>query len=520
MPRVRAPALPPNFVWLNCDRPLSLKTLRGKVVLLDFWTYGCINCQHVMPDLSYLEQTYGDQLMVIGIHTAKFAHEGSIAPVQQAIQRYGLNHPVVLDQDFYLWQQYAVRAWPTVVVIDPQGYVIGTFAGEGQRQRIEQMIRPLLQHSPHELPKNPASSPADSPSISPDLPPLITPLAFPGKVVAAAAGDRLIVADSGHHRLVVTQTDGTVLDMIGSGQPGWQDGDFATAQFFNPQGIAVDPRGAMIYVADANNHALRQVDLVARQVSTLAGTGEQNRLLRPQQGKARQLALNSPWDVVQVGDRLFVAMAGAHQIWELHLSQGDLRTYAGTGAEFCVDGPIDQAAFAQPSGIATDGQELFVADSETSTIRAVTLPHSLPQDIITRSICGSGDLFGFGDQDGRGWDVRLQHCAGVAYGGDRQLWIADTYNHKIKQIDLATGTCTTLAGSGTSGFVDGYGSAACFFEPSGLTLTSSALYVADTNNHAIRQITLETHRVTTLALPGLCAPTVCLPPQAAPRTHG
>ena len=490
MPRVRAPELPLDFVWLNCACPLALKALRGRVVVLDFWTYGCINCLHVLPDLKYLEQKYLDRLTVIGVHSAKFAHEAETESIRQAVLRYGITHPVVVDRDRYLWDQYAVRAWPTLVVIDLEGYVVGSVAGEGHRATLDQQIAQLIQRSPQETVGTIAFSLESLPT---------TPLAFPGKVLADEKSDRLFIADTGHNRIVIATLQGEAIQTVGT-----------ETQFSAPQGLAIDPEHQRLYVADTGNHLLRCVDLQTTEVTTIAGTGKQSRNRQSLSGVAIDTALNSPWDLALSQNHLFIAMAGSHQIWQLEVNAGTLKTYAGIGAEAGLDGEATAAAFAQPSGLATDGQELFVADSESSSVRGVGLG-AAPQ---VRTICGSGDLFDFGDRDGVGEAVRLQHCLGVAFAAGF-LWIADTYNHKIKRVNPATGECRTIAGTGQSGLRDGLATIAQFAEPSGLSATRSHLYIADTNNHAIRRLDLTTLKVTTLELPNLCAPKVCLPASSA-----
>jgi hypothetical protein len=269
--------------------------------------------------------------------------------------------------------------------------------------------------------------------------------------------------------------------------------------------MAWDAERQTLYVADAGNHLLRQVDLLQKAVSTLAGTGSQSRFIFPHGGKALDVALNSPWDLTLLGKELYIAMAGSHQIWVMDLKQHTLQTFMGTGAEGCVDGSATIAAFAQPYGIATDGKQLFVADSETSAIRAITLD-AIP---IVQTICGQGQLFAFGDHDGVSFDAQLQHCSGVAFANG-SLWLADTYNHKLKQIDPVTRTCRSIAG-GKAGFEDGIGMAARFSEPSGVAYASDRLYIADTNNHAIRCLNLASLEVTRLLLPQLCSPYICTP---------
>lgn len=498
MARIHAPELPQE-VWLNTDHPLTLKSLRGRVVLLDFWTYGCINCLHILPDLKYLEQKYKTALTVIGVHSAKFDNEKEVDSIRQAILRYGIKHPVLVDKGFQVWDQYVVKAWPTLVLIDPEGYIVGQVSGEGKRAVLDVLIDKVVKE--HQT-KN--SIHFQEINLLLEQQTLETPLRFPGKVLADQASNRLFIADTGYHRLVITTLTGEVQHIIGNGSPGLWDGDFDEAQFAAPQGMALDRERHFLYVADTENHVIRLVNLQEQTVETIAGIGQQSRTIHPHSGDAREVALNSPWDVEKHRHFLLIAMAGSHQIWGMDLKDEIIGTFAGTGTEASLDGSTE-AAFAQPSGLATNGKELFVADSESSSIRAVELDNT-PQ---VRTICGSGDLFGFGDQDGQGNLVRLQHCLGVEYDDNNLLWIADTYNHKIKRVDVQTGICQTMLGNGYPALHDGTGLSASFYEPSGLSIAGDWLYVADTNNHAIRRVNLNTLEVSTLNLSKLCNPHQC-----------
>ena len=470
MSRIRAPELPQNYPWLNTEKPFALKQLRGRIVILDFWTYCCINCLHVLPDLKYLEQKYKDSVTVIGVHSAKFDNEKETENIRQAVLRYDIEHPVLIDRDFRVWQEYAVKAYPTFAIVDPQGYVVASLTGEGKREILDEAIAKLIQL--HQS-KGTIDFQEFDLILEKNKTPLITPLAFPGKVLAADS--KLFIADSGHHRIVVSSLEGNVLHIIGSGS-GLKDGSFEEAEFSAPQGMAFDEVDNILYVADTENHAIRKVDFKSQKVETIAGIKE---------------SLNSPWDLIKLGNKLFIAMAGCHQIWELDLASNIIKNYAGRGAESCFDASLSESAFAQPSGIATNGKELYIADSEVSSIRGINL-----ETQQVRTICGSGDLNAFGDVDGQGFDVRLQHCLGIEYA-DGNLWIADTYNHKIKLVNPVTGNCKSVLGDG-------------FSEPSGLSIFENYLYIADTNNHAIRKVDLNTLVVETMEFSGLCATDVCI----------
>jgi DNA-binding beta-propeller fold protein YncE len=490
--RVRAPELEGGRGWLNTDRPLTLAGLRGKVVLLDFWTYGCVNCMHVIPDLKRLEEKYPKELVVIGVHSAKFENEKETENIRRIILRYGLEHPVVNDADFRIWNAYAVRAWPTLVVIDPAGYVVGYASGEGNYDVLDKAVAELIDDARKRgtLDERPLKFALERAKTG-DL-----PLAFPGKVLADEKGDRLFISDSNHNRVVVTKLDGTLLYAVGSGARGRADGDFARATFDGPQGLALD--GDTLYVADTRNHLIRRVDLKARTVETLAGTGEQLRDYRVRLDTLTNVPLSSPWDLHLQGGTLYVAMAGPHQIWQVDLKTRRPSVFAGSGREARLDGPRDEAGFAQPSGLAGDGRTLYVADSESNIIRAV----GTGAGGEVQTLAG-GDLFEFGDRDGVGDDVRLQHPLGLALHEGR-LFIADTYNHKLKVLDPKTHKVSTFAGTGKAGQTDG--ARPEFYEPGGISVARGKLYVADTNNHAVRVVDLATKQTSTLVIRGLEPP--------------
>ncbi|MDQ6787576.1 MAG: redoxin domain-containing protein [Acidobacteriota bacterium] len=488
--KVRAPELTGARGWLNTDKPLSIAGLKGKVVLLDFWTYGCINCIHIIPDLKKLEAKYDKNLVVIGVHSAKFENEKNTENIRKIILRYGLEHPIVNDADFKIWDAYAVRAWPTQVLIDPNGYVIGQTSGEGQLAVLDKAIGDTIDEfrKKGQLNEQPLKLALERAKVS------NLPLAFPGKVLADAQSKRLFIADSNHNRIVVTDLSGKLVETIGRGKAAAGNGDFAAASFNRPQGLALD--GENLYVADTENHLIRRVNLQTKRVETIAGTGKLDDF-NGSGGVATATALTSPWDLQVVGKNLFIAMAGSHQIWRMDLEKNLIEPYAGTRAEAQFDADIENAAFAQPSGIVSDGKNLFVADAESNVIRRIDFQKKTVETLV------GGDLFQFGDKDGAGDDVRLQHPLGVTLL-DGKILIADTYNHKIKQLDIERRTVTTFLGTGKAGQTDG--ASPSFYEPAGLSAADGKLFIADTNNQSIRVVDLKTKEVSTLKIEGLMPP--------------
>jgi len=494
--------------WLNTAGPIHARDLRGKMVLLDFWTFCCINCHHVLPDLAYLEEKYKNELVVIGVHTPKFPAERDLDNLRSKVREYRIKHPVVSDANQAIWENFGVNSWPTLMLFDTDGNYLDRISGElGARRPVldkfleERIARHRARGELNEAPLR-FFPEAEKPHNS--------PLNSPGKVLADPHGKRLFISDTGNNRIVIADLAGKVLKTIGGGAAGFADGSYDKATFNRQQGVCL--HGGTLYVADTENHAIRAVDLKDEQVRTLAGTGKQAHPRRGE-GPALKTALNSPWDVLAPPESkdLYIAMAGPHQIWRLDLENGKIGAWAGTGEENIRDGALEAAQFAQPSGLATDGKHLFVADSETSSVREVAI-QPVNNGRRVQTIVGQG-LFVFGDQDGQGAKVRLQHDLGLAFH-DKKLYIADTYNNKIKVCDPETRAVMALVGSsrGDAGSAD---KPPLFNQPGGLSVAGSTLYVADTNNHAIRTVDLAARppKVATLALEGLTAPKPSTPVQ-------
>jgi thiol-disulfide isomerase/thioredoxin len=429
MARIRAPELAGRG-WVGAPDGTTLASLRGRFVLLDFWTFCCVNCLHVLDELRPLEQRWHDVLAVVGVHSPKFAHEAETGAVEAAVARYGVTHPVLDDADMTTWQAYAAKAWPTLVLVDPEGFVVARYAGEGHAHAIDAVLADLV----------PTAERAGTLRRDGGLPTPPTPtsegLAFPSGLLALPDG-RLLVADTAHHRLVVLDADAeTVVARIGTGARGLLDGAADVATFNEPQGMCLLPTGVAaevgydVVVADTVNHALRGLRLGDLTVRTVVGTGRAWSPLDP-------TALSSPWDVAWWDDRVWVAMAGIHQLWTFDPSIGSAQPAAGTRTEGLRDGRLAEAWFAQPSGLAACGNRLWLADAETSALRWV-------EDGQVYTAVGTG-LFDFGFADGDADSARLQHPLGVATITDRSVLVADTYNGALRRFDPAAGLLTTLA---------------------------------------------------------------------------
>ncbi|QQS09447.1 MAG: redoxin domain-containing protein [Phycisphaerales bacterium] len=511
-----APELSPNLGWVNTSVPLRFSDeLKGHVVILDFWTYCCINCMHILPDLEFIEEKYKDQpVVVVGVHSAKFDNEGQRASVERAVKRYSIHHPVVIDDGMGIWTKYGVRAWPSFVVVDSRGFVVGSESGEGNRELLDQLVGALLEKGKKEGtlaakawrdPKAGTESSSKAGTKAED----VVSLSFPGKVLATRGdGGWLFVSDSTGNRVIAARLPGEdgvakVERVIGKG---WSvspertlvDGAADEAVFHDPQGLAFDGT-RILYVADRENHAIRTIDTTTWRVGTLVGTGKQGYDRRGGRAGVVQ-SLASPWDVALSADvkTLYVAMAGTHQLWSVDVASGEARALAGSGRESIIDGSAREAALAQPSGLSLsgDGGTLYFADSETSAIRAMDLAKG-----TVRTIIGRG-LFEFGDVDGTYPEARLQHCLGVSVipGEAGKLLVADTYNHRLKIVDAGARSSRAFVGMGKR--ADGaIGEMKDLYldEPGGVCVIggvkegeAAVAYVADTNNQRIIEVNLET----------------------------
>ena len=488
---VAAPEFPGGHTWFNVSEPLTVADLRGKVVVLDFWTLGCINCQHIVPDLEQLEEEFGDALVIIGVHSGKYDREHDDDSIREAVLRLGLSHAVVNDPDFVIWNTYGANAWPTIIVIDPAGKVVGSHAGEGVYPVLQPVVARLVDEFSDQINLTPIPLDLEAEPIAAAF------LSHPGAVLVDADGGRLFIADSGNNRILVAGLDGRLDRAIGSGEQGLLDGFADEAQFNQPHGLELSVDGGTLYVADTRNHALRAVDLASGAVTTLAGDGTRARAFPVAGSPAKDNELASPWGLLLVADTLYMGMAGTHQIWTMDLAADTLAVFAGSGREGIDDGPRLDATLAQPSGLASDGSHLFWVDPESSAVRKL----SLDGGGVVTTLVGTG-LFDFGDADGLPGVAQLEHPQGITYTGGL-LYVADTYNHKIRTVHPETGAVATFAGSGASTLTDGTGVAAAFAEPGGIFAAAGRLYTADTNNHAVRIVDLASGEVSTLALTNL-----------------
>lgn len=451
--------------WLNTTRAFTGEELTGRILVIDFWTAGCINCIHVAATLEKFSQEHeNDPVLVIGVHAQKFTADAPPDVVRAQMIEMGVTHPVTIDADHKEFQDWTAPAWPTLYIVDAHGRIAKRFVGEPSLQDLDNVVESALHEQAIE--GGLATEPLDFLGLEKDP---TKPLASPEKIIATPSG--YAIADTGHNRVVLTDASGAATDVIGDGTAGTDDGPYASARFSGPKGLAM--MGGTLYVADTENHLLRAVDLTAKTVSTVAGTGARGHKLGAA-AKALDTALASPWDLLAVNGTLYIASAGTHQVITYDPAAKTVAGFAGTGGEGLLDGAATAAEFAQPSGLATDGTSLYVADAESSSVRRI--------DIATGNVTtlvGKG-LFKWGDVEGPFDTAFLQHDQGLAIDGNT-LYVADTYNSKIKALDLTQQVVSTVAGDETP---------PPFFYPGGLAVmpqsgSSTKLLVADTDHDQI-----------------------------------
>jgi DNA-binding beta-propeller fold protein YncE len=456
--RSRAPEFPAGLEWFNVEGPVRLADQDERVVLLDFGAWSSICCQRTLQDLQVLGRKYHGELVIISVHSPRFPAEMRRSHVLKSINKYHISHPVVHDPDMKLWNIYGIKGWPTQVLVDREGTILGAISGGGKLPHLDQIIK-------YQIEKNNSSKPVKKLSCSPQyVPEPRSVLSFPGRIVAT--DDRFYVADSGHDRILVVSSQGHVLRQYGSEAAGFIDGNGTSAAFNNPQGMTL--ADDFLYVADEGNHAIRRIHTRTDDVDTIAGTGKVGQPVPGSCDTPVNAGLNSPCDVVFKDSQLYIAMSGSHQIWRLSLIANTLDVFSGSGRGGLRDGPATTAVFSQPSGLTLLLNRLYVVDAGASAVREVDIETG-----AVRTIVGEG-LFGFGDHDGAGKAARLQFPLDISADPmHRMLWVTDTYNNKIKRIGVS------------SEFVSSVMVDRRLDEPGGLVFHDDTLYIANTNAHEI-----------------------------------
>lgn len=464
----------PELEWLNVKGPVTFDKLKGRVVLLHFFTYCCINCLHAVSEIKYLEEKYKDEpFIVIGVHCAKFPNERDKKNIEKAIDRMGIAHPVVIDNDFLLWKQYGIRVWPTFLLVGSDTEIVGVASGEGNLEVIEQSIEKALQQGRETGKLIEGVIQVEPVRVKPSL------LRYPTKIHIDKENKLIYVSDPGNNRILEVAFEafdkGRIKKIIGSGSMGMEDGEFSSAKLNKPHGIFKDQTDKL-YICDSDNHSIRIADLKKSQLTTLLGDGTKARW-----GDARGDSLNSPWDILRHADTFFIAMAGSHQIWRMDAKTKKVRPFIGNGRENLIDGNSRKSQLAQPSGLATDGRDLFFADAESSAVRKVNMNSGL-----VKTVAGKG-LFIYGYRDGKIEEAMLQHPKGI-YFENGIIYVADTFNNSVRIINMSKKVVQTLVSSKEPRLcsIESKSRTGQINEPNDVARFGAYLYIADTNNNIIR----------------------------------
>ncbi len=466
--------------WFNVSRPLEASDLKDRIVLLDFWTYACVNCVQVSQEIKKIEEQFGSKLLVIGVHSGKFDNEKDLAEIKKAIIRNDITHPVVNDPDFRIWNSFSINAWPSLVLINPRGKIEKVYVGESESMEVKSGIKKLISKFKYEVNRDPLPIVLEKNTVVSNV------LEFPTKLEYGAdftyksrSAPAIFISNTGKNNIIVTSLSGDIILKIGSGIRGLQDGSFDSAAFNSPQGLLY--RAGKLYVADSGNHALRQIDFKSGKVTTLIGSGQKGSVIlsaaEVSDGKSFDLASPTDIEFFPNYDNIAIANSGTDQILNYNISKEWVSVLAGDGSQGIMDGKYPNNILAQTSDMSVYNRKLYFTDSESSSLRVMDEAGEV------KTLIGK-DLFKFGRKNGGKQEALMQHPMGLMVD-DTGAYISDSFNHIIRRYDLSSGQISTLVGGKKRGDNLGSGSATEFDQPEGIISVLNNFYVVDSNNNRI-----------------------------------
>ena len=469
-----------NAEWLNSTRNIESGDLENRVILLDFWTYSCVNCLHTISEIKKLEAEFGDRLTVIGVHSGKFDNEKGTDSIKKAILKYDIAHLVVNDTNFKIWNSFKASSWPTLILIDPKGRITKKYQGKIVPTTIHDDIKNLITKYKYQLTSDRLPIVLEKNKVVDYV------LKFPAKIKFArdfsyknsGKTNALIISNTEKHNIIVTALNGETLLEIGSGNMGFEDGNINNATFNSPRGLLF--KDNTLYVADTGNHALRRIDFKTGEVKTIAGTGIRGDIINTE-NKVEEVLLASPWDLEFFPDKnnIIIANAGTHQLLKYNLSKRTISPFAGNGTEDSIDGQYPKNSLAQPTGLSAASEKLYFVDSASSSLRVVDKSGEV------KTLIGKG-LLEFGNKNGNSKEALLQHPTGLT-ADDSAIYIADTFNHAIRKYNVKTKEISDYSGSVRG---DGIGNKKSinYNEPEAIISVLDKFYIADTNNNRIIEL--------------------------------
>lgn len=469
-----------NSKWLNSSRKIESSDLKNRVILLDFWSYACVNCLNMIPEIKKLETEFGNRLTVIGVHSGKFNNEKNDESIKKAIIKNDVSHLVVNDSEFKIWNGFKISSWPTFVLIDAKGRVVKKYDGKISAEDLRKDIKKLISKYKYRLNNERLPIVLEKNRVVDYI------LKFPGEIIFAQnfsykninKANVLIIANTGKNKILVTNLNGNILLEIGSGDVGFDDGDFYSASFNSPRGLLF--KNNNLYIADTSNHALRKINFTDGKVSTLIGNGKRGEVVK-QSDRADKISLSSPFDLAFFPDKnnIVISNSGTNQLLKYNTSSNTVTPFAGNGSKGLINGAYPNNSLAQPSGLSSYGEQLYFVDAESSSLRSIS------KSGVVKTLIGNG-LSEFGYKGGKKDEALMQHPVGII-AFDKEIYIADTHNHAIRRYNIKTGELSTYSGGERGDNING-GKRTQYDEPEAITYFADRFYIVDSNNNRIVEI--------------------------------
>ncbi len=468
-------------VWFNTAKPLEKEDVKDKIILLNFWSYSCVKCLQLIPELKKLQDEYGNKLAIISVHSPKFSNEKNEGGIRKAIIRHDITNPVINDADLKIWNQYQVKLWPTLILFNTNGKIYDQYFDLNDSKSIERALsdtKKLLNRYNHQLSRNSLPIILEKNRLISNVLESPTKIKYSAKFdYKSYSGAAIFIANSAKNTIIISSISGEILAQIGSGKSGKEDGSFSDASFDLPQGLLY--HNDKLYVADTNNHLIREVDFKSEKVTTILGSGNIGLpITSDKKIAAKKVDLASPTDIEFFPNRQFIAIANSasDQILSYDVEKKEVSVLAGSGKEGNEDGKLPNNSLAQTSDLVAYSNKLYFIDSKSNSLRYLN-----NQGVVETLIKGKLQSSQNNKNSPQNRDA-LQNPTGLEID-DSGIYISDSFDHQIKKYNQTTNDLTVLVGNQQNG--DSLGTRTSFDEPNGIISIMDRLYVADKNNNRI-----------------------------------